>query len=112
MALKGVRVRQLTAQVGVKEQKDIVQECLYGEEFPKILYVTPEKISKSDLFMGFLKTLYENRRIDRFVIDEAHCVSHWGRDFRPDYVKLSILREKFPDTPMIALTATATEVVK
>ncbi len=67
-----------------------------------ILYVSPEKI----LSAGFINYLKE-KEIALFAVDEAHCVSVWGNDFRPDYVKLSILKAEFPETPIIALTATA-----
>jgi ATP-dependent DNA helicase RecQ len=71
-----------------------------------ILYVSPERVQKPG-FAEWLKT----KDIALFAIDEAHCVSQWGHDFRPDYHKLKILRELRPDVPILALTATATPVV-
>jgi len=78
----------------------------------KLLYVTPEKISASDRLRNVMDRLYRKRYIGRFVIDEAHCVSQWGHDFRPDYTKLSSLRQLYPDVPTMALTATATPRVR
>uniref|UniRef100_A0A182XWD0 RecQ-like DNA helicase BLM n=1 Tax=Anopheles stephensi TaxID=30069 RepID=A0A182XWD0_ANOST len=78
----------------------------------KLLYVTPEKISSSAKFQNLLSALYRRGLLGRIVIDEAHCVSAWGHDFRPDYKKLSVLREQFPTVPIIALTATANPRVR
>ncbi|XP_053681210.1 recQ-like DNA helicase Blm [Anopheles nili] len=78
----------------------------------KLLYVTPEKISSSAKFQNLLSALYRRGQLGRIVIDEAHCVSAWGHDFRPDYKKLSALREQFPTVPIIALTATANPRVR
>ena len=73
----------------------------------RLLYVTPERIN-SNWFLSFLRTI----KISLFAIDEAHCVSHWGHDFRPEYQKLSILTRFFPNVPRLALTATADHYTK
>ncbi|XP_014456640.2 recQ-like DNA helicase BLM [Alligator mississippiensis] len=73
----------------------------------KLLYVTPEKVCASGRLISALENLYERRLLARFIIDEAHCVSQWGHDFRPDYKRLNMLRKKFHSVPMMALTATA-----
>ncbi|XP_054243696.1 recQ-like DNA helicase BLM [Indicator indicator] len=73
----------------------------------KLLYVTPEKVCASSRLMSALENLYDRKLLERFVIDEAHCVSQWGHDFRPDYKRLNVLRKKFRSVPMMALTATA-----
>ncbi|XP_026222195.1 Bloom syndrome protein homolog isoform X2 [Anabas testudineus] len=78
----------------------------------KLLYVTPEKVSASNKLISALHNLYERGLLARFVIDEAHCVSQWGHDFRPDYKRLHELRQKFPNVSMMALTATATPRVQ
>ena len=73
----------------------------------KILYIAPERLASPN-FQEFLKTLH----LSLIAIDEAHCISEWGHDFRPDYRNLKILKNIFPQIPTIALTATATEKVK
>jgi len=73
----------------------------------KILYIAPERLALSN-FQKFLKTL----RLSLIAIDEVHCISEWGHNFRPDYRNLKILKNIFPQIPIIALTATATEKVK
>lgn len=78
----------------------------------KLLYITPEKIFASNKMQDMLDTLAERKYLARFVIDEAHCVSQWGHDFRPDYKKLHVLRERYANVPIMALTATATPRVR
>ncbi|XP_014808260.1 PREDICTED: Bloom syndrome protein isoform X1 [Calidris pugnax] len=73
----------------------------------KLLYVTPEKVCASNRLMSALENLYDRKLLERFVIDEAHCVSQWGHDFRQDYKRLNMLRRRFRSVPMMALTATA-----
>jgi ATP-dependent DNA helicase RecQ len=79
---------------------------LHAGEF-RLLYVAPERLMLS----GFLDDL-KKWNVSQFAIDEAHCISEWGHDFRPEYRQISTLREIFPDVPMMALTATATERVR
>ncbi|KAG9394900.1 DNA helicase ATP-dependent RecQ type [Carpediemonas membranifera] len=73
----------------------------------KVCYVTPEKIVQSRRLIQIFEQLHKDGLLDRFVIDEAHCVSNWGHDFRQDYIELAKLRQSYPDVPITALTATA-----
>lgn len=77
----------------------------------KLLYVAPERLL-SERFLPLLDVVQEKIGIANFAIDEAHCVSEWGHDFRPEYRQLKLLRKRYPDVPKIALTATATERVR
>lgn len=81
------------------------------EHFIELLYVTPEMVSKNIAFNNGMQTLYRKGKLARIVIDEAHCVSQWGHDFRPDYKTLGQVRLKYPEVPVMALTATATQNV-
>ncbi|WP_211329981.1 RecQ family ATP-dependent DNA helicase [Deminuibacter soli] len=74
----------------------------------KLLYISPERLLGEGNFIQFLK----NIRVSLFAIDEAHCISQWGHDFRPEYLLLGQLKEHFADTPIIALTATADQLTK
>lgn len=76
-----------------------------------IIFVTPERVSKSNQLMTELEKLDQRGRLGRFVIDECHCASQWGFDFRPDYTKLGKLKRHFPNVPLIAVTATASDRV-
>ncbi|KAM0873359.1 hypothetical protein ACQ4PT_038151 [Festuca glaucescens] len=101
----------LSANLEWTEQQRILRDLLSMCNY-KLLYVTPEKIAKSDALLRQLEILYSRGHLSRIVIDEAHCVSQWGHDFRPDYQNLGLLKQKFPETPVLALTATATASVK
>ncbi|KAL2103059.1 hypothetical protein ACEWY4_002227 [Coilia grayii] len=77
----------------------------------KLLYVTPEKIAKSKQLMAKLEKAYNLGLLARLAVDEVHCCSQWGHDFRPDYKLLGILKRQFPKVPLLGLTATATSSV-
>ena len=77
----------------------------------KMLYITPERFAKSEGLKKALNKLYSQNMISRFVIDEAHCLSQWGHDFRPDYLGLREIRNLYPKTPIMCLTATANQTV-
>ncbi|KAI1128121.1 hypothetical protein F5Y10DRAFT_241258 [Nemania abortiva] len=99
-----------TTPAAKKEILDALKQP-YPEHYFQLLYVTPEMINKSPTFMNGLYSLDHNKKLARLVIDEAHCVSQWGHDFRPDYKQLGNFRERFPQVPLMALTATATQNV-
>ncbi|TYZ58506.1 hypothetical protein PybrP1_010465, partial [[Pythium] brassicae (nom. inval.)] len=89
------------------EQKPIINELYSNRIRIKLLYVTPEKIASSSSLNNIFESLQRRGLLARFVIDEAHCISQWGHDFRKDYMTLGQLRNKFPTVPIMALTATA-----
>ncbi|PGH06447.1 hypothetical protein AJ79_06537 [Helicocarpus griseus UAMH5409] len=98
-----------------KEHKNLLYShlCRHDvEKFIQLLYVTPEMVNKNGALLDSLRRLHDRGKLARIVIDEAHCVSQWGHDFRPDYKELGNTRAKFPGIPLMALTATATENVK
>ncbi|WP_306640333.1 DNA helicase RecQ [Sanyastnella coralliicola] len=98
----GIAAAYLNSTQTATEQREIEDQLVKGEI--KLLYVAPEKLfSGYEPFTRFLQQL----NVSFFAIDEAHCVSQWGHDFRPEYLKLKELRDLFPEIPMIALTATA-----
>lgn len=77
-----------------------------------LIYISPEMISASEQCKRGITKLYNDGKLARIVVDEAHCVSNWGHDFRPDYKELKYFKREYPDVPMIALTATASEQVR
>ncbi|KXT02983.1 hypothetical protein AC578_10589 [Pseudocercospora eumusae] len=98
-----------------REERDLIMDALWDgepEKMVQLLYVTPEMLGKSEKMLRTFEGLHRKRKLARIVIDEAHCVSQWGHDFRPDYKNLGEVRQRFPGVPVMALTATATEVVK
>lgn len=108
----GIPAFMLTSTTSKENEKFIYKALEKGEGEVKILYVTPEKISKSKRFMSKLEKCHNAGRLSLISIDEAHCCSQWGHDFRPDYKSLSILKTQFSNVPVVALTATATQKVQ
>ncbi|HEY4559500.1 MAG TPA: DNA helicase RecQ [Lysobacter sp.] len=96
----GVRAAFLNSTLAGEEAAAVEQQLLRGEL--DLLYVAPER-----LLTGRFLSLLERAKLGLFAIDEAHCVSQWGHDFRPEYRQLTVLHERWPDVPRIALTATA-----
>jgi len=101
LAALGVRAAFLNSSQRADERREVEAAYLAGEI--DLLYLAPERLTVPDTVR-----LLERGDIALFAIDEAHCVSSWGHDFRPDYLALAMLHERWPDVPRIALTATAT----
>ena len=103
----GIYAAFLNSTQSPEEQGRIIQDAHAGKI--KLLYIAPERIpANSESFFAFLKKLGPSL----FAIDEAHCISSWGHDFRPEYLKLAVLKKQFPNIPVIALTASADKVTQ
>ncbi len=96
----GVKAAALNSTIGFEESRGLRHDVLRGEL--DLLYIAPER-----LLLESTLDLLRQAKLSLFAIDEAHCVSQWGHDFRPEYRRLTVLRERFPGVPRLALTATA-----
>ena len=100
----GIAAEALNSSNDDGKNRDIINRCLEGKV--KLLYISPER-----LVSGMIHLL-QKTNVSLFAIDEAHCISSWGHDFRPEYTQLRLLRELFPSVPIMALTATADKITK
>jgi len=102
---RGIKAEAIFSGMHHKEIDHALDRCIYGSV--KLLYVSPERL-RTEIFQERLKKM----KVRLVAIDEAHCISQWGYDFRPAYLQIATIKEYLPDVPFIALTATATEMVK
>ncbi len=109
LRLVGVRAAFLNSSLERAGAADVVRAMTAGEL--DLLYVAPERLVTGG-FLAQLDRVHQTHGIALFAIDEAHCVSQWGHDFRPEYLGLSVLAERFPDVPRLALTATADRITR
>lgn len=110
LALK-VRVRSLNSKLSPQERNELLSDLERDQPRTKLLYITPE-MAASASFQPTLGSLLARRLLSYLVVDEAHCVSQWGHDFRPDYLRLGTLRTRLAQAPCVALTATASPQVQ
>ena len=99
-----IKAACLTSELNSKEQDIVLNNCLYGDI--KMLYVSPERL-KQRVFIEHFRRM----KISLIAVDEAHCVSQWGHDFRPAYLDIASIRQYHPTAPLLALTASATPTV-
>src|SRR5690606_9965010 len=100
----GIKAIALTGGIPFEEVNQLLDNCLYGNY--KFLYLSPERLQQE-----LVKERILQMNVNLIAIDEAHCISQWGNDFRPAYLECSLLRDLVPNVPVIALTATATDLV-
>ena len=107
---KNIKASMLNSKMSADERRHVYNLFING--YIDLMYLSPEMISRSGQCRRAISKLYSDGKLARIVIDEAHCVSSWGHDFRPDYKELKFFKEDYPDIPMMALTATANEIVR
>uniref|UniRef100_D8PXX1 ATP-dependent DNA helicase n=1 Tax=Schizophyllum commune (strain H4-8 / FGSC 9210) TaxID=578458 RepID=D8PXX1_SCHCM len=108
---KGVHVASLTSETLKSVKNAVINDLRSARPKTRLLYVSPERFCTAD-FQAILEGLHDNGMLNRLVVDEAHCISQWGHDFRAEYRKLGMFRDNFPEVPIMALTATATPAVQ
>jgi RecQ family ATP-dependent DNA helicase len=111
MRKANVRVETINSTTTPSAKQSIMEDLKCGHPLTRLLYVTPEYCAM-DHFRKTLRVIHSQRELARIAIDEAHCVSEWGHDFRPAFQQLSFFKTEFPDVPVICLTATATARVR
>ena len=104
LRMNGIAADALNSSNDEGYNRDIINRCIDGKV--KLLYISPERL------VGGVLTILQNARVSLFAIDEAHCISGWGHDFRPEYTQLGQLKQMFPHVPIMALTATADKITK
>jgi ATP-dependent DNA helicase RecQ len=105
----GVAAAFLNSSLSLEDAQQVERQMLRGEI--TLLYAAPERLT-TPRFLALLDSLHERGQLSLFAIDEAHCVSQWGHDFRPDYRGLVVLHERFAGVPRVALTATADDLTR
>jgi len=112
MLLKRLEIAVAHISSDGSSRSEIMSELSKPNPQLQVLFVTPEMLTLNIGLLNVLNSLMNKNKLDRFVIDEAHCVSQWGHDFRKSYQDLGMLKSKFPKVPILAMTATATNRVK
>ena len=110
LANRKIVAESINSKMGEKERRRVLDDLKLKAPATRLLYVTPEQCA-TNTFRGLLEGLVKFTKLGYFVVDEAHCVSQWGHDFRPDYLKLGQLRALTGSRPWVALTATANNQV-